>query len=119
MGQQNMYSQATRQNIKSIIQSLNNPRGQAANADQAHAPKRPQTQLGQAQQAPAFPAATAQQMERTPAERRDSPSSLSYDQHKKYLSNQKQKQVPLLSKSQQYPAGLNAIGAPAGSTTMQ
>lgn len=44
-------------------------------------------------------------------DRRDSPSSLSFDQRKKqYLSNQKQKHVPLLSKSQQYQGGPGASG---------
>jgi hypothetical protein len=79
LGHQNMYSQATRQNIKSIIQSLNNPLGQAAQPEQVHAPKRPHTQLGQAQQSP-FPGTVGQLTERTPADRRESPASPSYDQ---------------------------------------
>jgi len=54
-GHQNMYSQATRQNIKSIIQSLNNPAGQGAQADHAQAPRRPLTQLSQAQHPASFP----------------------------------------------------------------
>lgn len=105
MGPQNMYSQATRQNIKSIIQSLNNPLGQSAQGEKTAPQRRPQTQLGQSHGAASYTMAQGHLPDRHAhdRDRRDSPSSLSFDQRKKqYLSNQKQKHIPLLSKSQQY-----------------